>query len=154
MRMKRGLQLPGRANRQLRHECCRVERRTLVDGNKVGRSERCGIARAGEVRFDAVQMLVGLLNGNRARNVVGVDADALLRRDALTGRVRRLRDSGTIAVVIGGGRSCPRITREMRGWRLLIVRLLLVPDSSTGMLRLPLGREVRRLLASLLEFGW
>jgi hypothetical protein len=38
--------------------------------------------------------MVGLLHGDRRRDVIGVDSDAHLAWDPLTGRMGRLRDSG------------------------------------------------------------
>lgn len=64
----------------------------LVDGDVVGRGERGRGPGARQVRLNAVQLLVGVLDRDGRGDVVRVDADALLGRDALPGRVGRLRD--------------------------------------------------------------
>lgn len=76
---------------------------TLIDSNELGGSERCGHARAGHVGLIAVQLLVNLLHGDGGGDVVGVNANAHLARDALSSRVGRLRNA-VLGLLVRGGR--------------------------------------------------
>jgi hypothetical protein len=130
MRMKRGLQLP---EEEFVIDGKRDEekvRRTLIDSDVVRRSERCRRPRAGQVWLDLVKVLIRILNDNRRRNVIGVDADARLAGNALTGRVRRLRNTlGRVGrlgrVEVGSRAGGGRVRGELLLVRVLVRVLLL-----------------------------
>jgi hypothetical protein len=130
MRMKRGLQLP---EEEIVIDGKRDEekvRRTLIDSDVVRRSERCRRPRAGQVWLDLVKVLIRILNDNRRRNVIGVDADARLAGNALTGRVRRLRNTlGRVGrlgrVEVGSRAGGGRVRGELLLVRVLVRVLLL-----------------------------
>jgi hypothetical protein len=119
IRRKRGLQLPVKENggERMLARGIATKARTLVDGDELGGGQRCGHTRAGHVGFVAVQRLVDLLNSDGRRDVVGVDTNAHLAWDALSGRMRRLRDTR-----LGGERLGRR--RVVGSWVRLLLLLL------------------------------
>lgn len=88
---------------------------TLVNRSELGRRQWRRESGACHVRLVAVELLVDLLHGDGGRDVVGVDADAHLARDALPGRVRWLRDTSF---------GCKRLGRRLREVVLLLLLLL------------------------------
>lgn len=149
MRRKRGLQLPvirtatSRSVRDLWSLASYGLRRTLIDSNKVRAGKRSRRAGASQVGLGTVELLIGFLHVDGARDVVGIDANALFSWNALSGGMRRLRDAR--AVVLVRGRRCrSRVERGGRRRRALVMRVLhhAVRRRRLGRLGEVLGGEV------------